>query len=516
MLRSIWFAAPALIAGIAAPPVAAQLPTAQRLDAYIEQARRDWNVPGMAVAVVRNDSVLYLRGFGVRELGRPEPADENTVFELTSATKSFTASALGILVGEGRLSWDDPVAKHLPGFELHDPFITRELTIRDLLAHRTGLIYDSSVRDGPFSREQLVDRMRFMKPRHGFRTGFSYNHVPYVAAAEILERATGRSWDEFVRERLFAPLGMTRSNTTIQAVRRLENTGTPHELVDGRMTPVDWIDRDNVGPALAVNSTAADLAQWLRLHLGGGEYAGRTLLRPEVVAEMQTPQTLIRLDDVWRDGRPFSAFYPEASLMAHGLGWFVSEYRGRRMVEYFGRFAEIAMIPEEGVGVVVLMNTPADLRYALTYWLFDRFLDDGQYLAAGERDWSAEMRRETLAAREERRRAAPQARPRREGTRPSLPLSGYAGRYVDELYGEVEISAVEGGLFLHYSPIREGRMEHWEEDSFLITWSQPRFGRGVVTFSLGADGRVREMVVPGLTTFRRADAPAGGEERRVR
>lgn len=511
MLRSHWHAAALVLAGLAAQPLAAQLPSAQRIDAYIEQARRDWNVPGMAVAVVRNDSVVYLRGFGVQELGKPHPADQNTIFELTSATKSFTATAIGMLVGEGKLSWDDPVAKHLPGFRLHDPFITRELTIRDLLAHRTGLIYDSSVRDGPFSREQLVGRMAFMKPRHGFRTGFSYNHIPYVAAAQILERTTGQSWDEFVQQRIFAPLGMTRSNTTIQAVRTLDNTGTPHELVGGRMTPVEWIDRDNIGPALGINSTAADLAQWLRLHLGGGTYQGRALLRPEVVREMHAPQTVIRLDDVWRDGRPFSAFYPEANLMAHGLGWFVSDFRGRRLVEYFGRFAEVAMLPEEKLGVVVLMNTPADLRYALTYWLFDQYLPGGQSSSASEaRDWSAEMLRETVAAREARARSAPQARARREGTRPSLPLSGYAGRYQNELYGEVQVSEREGGLFLHYSPIREGSLAHWEDDSFLITWSQPRFGQGVITFTMGEDGRVREMRVPGLTTFRRRD---GGDDR---
>jgi hypothetical protein len=271
------------------------------------------------------------------------------------------------------------------------------------------------------------------------------------------------------------------------------------------MTPVDWIDRDNVGPALGINSTAADLTQWLRLHLGGGSYSGRGLLQPEVVREMHTPQTLIRLDDTWRDGRPFSAFYPEATLMAHGLGWFVSDFRGRKMVEYFGRFAEVAMLPEERLGVVVLMNTPADLRYALTYWLFDQFLPSGSYTASGEaRDWSAEMLRETLAARAERARAAPQARTPRAGTRPSLPLSGYTGRYHDDLYGEVELSLRDGALFLHYSSIREGALTHWEDDSFMIRWSQPRFGSGVIEFVLDPGGGIREMRVPGLTTFRRS------------
>jgi CubicO group peptidase (beta-lactamase class C family) len=475
----------------------AQNPSPATLDAYIEKARQEWNVPGLAVAVVKDDSVVFIRGYGVRDLGRPERVDENTVFELTSATKSFTASAIGILVGEGKLGWDDPVAKHLPNFRLHDPYLTRELTIRDLLAHRTGLIYDSSVRDGPFTRAQLVQKLAYMKPRHSFRSGFSYNHIPYVAVAEILERTTGQSWDDFVAERIFAPLGMPRTNTTIQAAMSSGNSGTPHEVVDGEMRPVEWIDRDNVGPALSLNSTAHDLAQWLRMHLNGGSYAGRQVLTPAVVAEMQTPQTLIRLDDIWRDGRPFSDFYPEAHLMAHGLGWFIHDYRGHKAVEYFGRFAEIAMLPEERLGVVILMNTPADLRYALMFWLFD------QYLGAGDRDWSTEMLRATIAAREERERSAPQTRPRAEGTRPSLSLSGYAGRYQDTLYGEVNVTERDGTLFLHYSPIRGGVLEHWENDTFLITWTQPRFGKSLVTFTVDPSGKVQGMRVQGLTSFQR-------------
>jgi hypothetical protein len=212
---------------------------------------------------------------------------------------------------------------------------------------------------------------------------------------------------------------------------------------------------------------------------------------------MQTPQTLIRLDDIWRDGRPFSDFYPEAHLMAHGLGWFIHDYRGHKAVEYFGRFAEIAMLPEERLGVVILMNTPADLRYALMFWLFD------QYLGAGDRDWSTEMLRATIAAREERERSAPQTRPRAEGTRPSLSLSGYAGRYQDTLYGEVNVTERDGTLFLHYSPIRGGVLEHWENDTFLITWTQPRFGKSLVTFTVDPSGKVQGMRVQGLTSFQR-------------
>jgi CubicO group peptidase (beta-lactamase class C family) len=487
----------ALLASVNAPGIYSQQASPDAIDAYIENAMRDWQIPGLAVAVVKDDSVVFMKGYGVREMGEDARVDEHTIFEITSATKSFTAAALGILVGEGKLRWDDPVTKYLPGFQLHDPYVTREMTLRDLLAHRTGLAYGSSVRDGPFDRSQLVERMRYMEPRHRFRSGFAYHHIAYLAAAEIIETVTGQSWDGFVEEQIFRPLGMSRSNTNITAVKSVENSGTPHEMVDGEMRPVEWIDRDNVGPALSINSSARDLAQWVRLHLNEGTYEGKDILTPEVIAEMQTPQTVIRLDERWRDGRPFAAYYPEANLMAHGLGWFIHDYHGRTVVEYFGRFAEIAMIPEENLGVVILMNTPADLRYALMFWLFDFYLD------RPERDWSAKMLDETNAAREQRETTTENARARVEGTGPSLPLERYTGIYRDSLFGDVQILQAGEKLQLHYSPIREGSLEHWENDTFLLTWTQPRFGTSLVSFVVKSAGTITGVEVQGLTDFAR-------------
>lgn len=490
-------------------PAAAQL-TSDAIDRYVEKARLDWDVPGMAVAVVRGDSVVHLKGYGVRDLRTGAPVDGETVFEITSATKTFTAAALGMLVAEGRLGWDDPVVKHLPDFQLGDAFVTERVTIRDLLAHRTGLAYGSSLRDGPYDRAELVRRMRFLPFRHDFREGFAYMHLTYLAAARIVEAHTGMSWDDFVSQRIFSPLGMTRSNTTIAGIEEDPNGGTPHERVDGVMTPVAWIDRDNTGPALSINSSADDLARWVALNLNAGQYEGMRLLPEEVLAEIHAPWNVIPLDLAWRDGRPFQEFYPAANLMGATLGWFVSDYRSRTLVEHFGRFAEIAFVPEEGVGVVVLMNTPADLRYALTFWLID------QALGEGDTDWSAEMLAETNAAREARERAAAsRVQDVPEGPL-SLPLADFAGTYESDLYGALVIERGDGALRLEYSPIRRGPLEHVGGDVFRVTWSEPRFGRGLVRFRV-ENGRVVGAGVDGLTSFaRRNSGPSTHDRRRSR
>jgi CubicO group peptidase (beta-lactamase class C family) len=476
-------------------PVEAQVGSAE-IDRYVERARQDWSVPGMAVAVVADGMVVHLKGYGVRDLGTGAPVDQETVFEITSATKTFTAAALGMLVAEGALGWDDPVSRHLPQFELNDPYVTERVTFRDLLAHRTGLAYGSSLRDGPYDRNELVRRMRFLPSRHGFREGFAYMHLPYLVAARVLEDKTGMSWDEFVVRRIFQPLGMTRSYTTIAGIEDDPNGGTPHELVDGVMTPVRWINRDNVGPALSINSTAADLARWVAFNLGDGAQEGTRLLPESVLDEIQAPWNIIPLGLRWRDGRPFRAYYPAANLMGASLGWFVSDYRGRTLVEHFGRFAEIAFVPEEGIGVVVLMNTPADLRYALTYWLID------EALGLEGPDWSADMLRETVAARKERETVAAERAESVPSGASSLPVADYAGTYEDPLYGTLRIGRAGEGLGLEFSDIRRGPLEHLGGDAFRITWSEPRFGEGIARFQV-EQGRAAAVEVEGLTTFRR-------------
>ncbi len=482
---------------------AAALPAeAQRelrgLDDYIERGMRQWEVPGVAVAVVEGDSVVFARGFGVRELGRPEPVDARTIFAIGSATKAFTAAAVGMLVDAGEVRWDDPAAEHLPGFQLFDPYASRELTVRDLLTHRSGLERGDLLWYGSeYGRDEVLRRVRFLEPARGFRSAFGYQNIMFLAAGQIVPAETGKSWDEFVNERIFAPLGMEESGTTIGALEGRPNVARPHARLEGRVEPVPYRNVDNVAPAGAVNSNALEMARWVELQLAGGAFRGKRLLKEETLAEMHTPQTVMRLSDGW------SEYLPGAHLAAYGMGWMLSDYRGRKVVQHGGNIdgmhAMVGMLPEEELGVVVLTNlSPNRLATAVMYRVFDA------YLGGPRTDWSSRLKAsaDSLQALAETRRAGLEAA-RVAGTSPSLPLAEYAGTYRDPMYGDATVSLEDGRLVLRRGPAFAGELEHWHYDIFRAAWRDRTLERGFVTFSLGPMGRARKMEVEGIAEFER-------------
>ena len=263
----------------------------QGLDAAVERALRDWEMPGLALAIVKDDAVVLSRGYGVRELGQPTPVDERTVFAIGSVTKAFTAAALGMLVDEGKVGWDDPVTEHLPDFQLYDPYVTREITLRDLLTHRSGLPRGDLIWIGSdFDRAEILRRLRYLPPRWSFRSHYGYQNVLYLAAGQVVAAVTGRSWDEFVRERIFAPLGMTNSSTSVTALADAANVATPHADVDGRIRPVPYRNIDCIAPAGAINSNVAEMTQWIRTAAGRWSCAGANrFLSAATMTELFTP-----------------------------------------------------------------------------------------------------------------------------------------------------------------------------------------------------------------------------------
>jgi CubicO group peptidase (beta-lactamase class C family) len=315
------------------------------LDAYVEAAMRDWQVPGLALAIVRNDSVIYARGYGTTEAGGGSPVDEHTLFAIASTTKAMTAAALGMLVDEGRVAWDDPVTRHLPSFQLGDPWVSRGLTVRDLLTHRAGLARSDQLWiAAPFDRAEILRRARHLPTAAGFRSEYGYNNIMYIAAGEVVGAAAGTTWDDFLDERLFGPLGMTRSTSRAATVATRDNVASSHVMVDGRVVPVPRRNYDNIGGAGGVFSSAWDMAQWIRLHLGGGAYDGRRLIEAGTVREMHTPHTVIRGDTV------SERLFPDTHFRAYGLGWMLQDYRGRKMVYHSGSInwtrTQVGMIPE--------------------------------------------------------------------------------------------------------------------------------------------------------------------------
>ena len=253
------------------------------IDAYVEAAMRAWEVPGVAIAVVRNDSIVLARGYGVRELGKSDRVTPNSLFAVGSTSKAFTAAALGILVDERKLSWEDPVTKHLPRFQLYDPYVTRELTIRDLLTHRSGLPRgDRLWHASGYDRAEVLRRVRFLPPSWSFRSAYGYQNIMFLAAGEVVTAVTGKSWDDFVRERIFVPLGMSRSVTSTRPLATMSDVATPHQSIDGTVRPVSWLNIDNVGPAGSINSSALEMAAWLRLQLGQGTCCGCSSARERI------------------------------------------------------------------------------------------------------------------------------------------------------------------------------------------------------------------------------------------
>jgi CubicO group peptidase (beta-lactamase class C family) len=493
-----------LLAGVllGARPLPAQRALPADLDRYIERAMRDWEVPGLAIAIVRRDSVLLAKGYGVRELGQSRPIDEHTLFSIASCTKAFTATAAGMLVDDGKLSWDDPVITHLPHFQTSDPWVTREFTMRDLLAHRSGLERGDFLWFGTdYDRDAVVRHLRYLAPVAGFRSTYGYSNNMYITAGQVIAAISGRAWDDVVRERIFGPLGMTRSNTSVRDLAGADNVAMPHEVITGQVRPVPYRSLDNEAPGGAINSSVVEMSRWIRLQLAGGVFEGKRLVHAATLAETHAPQTIIRVTPEAEKA------YPGVHFMAYGMGWQLQDYRARKLVQHNGAIdgmrAVVAMLPEEGIGLVILANKGRGNR--LHDALRNRILD--ALLGAPPRDWSTEYLEESK--RDEARVVTAQKeleQKRVKGTSPSLPLEKYAGQYAHRAYGTATVTLERGKLVVRLGPVHTGDLEHWHYDTFRTVWRNPYLGSEPINFVLDAGGNVEEMRLPGFATFRRVTA----------
>jgi CubicO group peptidase (beta-lactamase class C family) len=468
------------------------------LDEYVESVRLLWNVPGIAVAVVKDDRVVLARGYGVKKVGSDDPADSGTLFAIASTSKAFTAAALGMLVDEGKLGWDDRVIDVLPDFWLYDPYVTRELTIRDLLSHRSGLPRgDRLWYLSPFDREEVLHRVRDLEPAWSFRSRYGYQNIMFLAAGEVVEAVSGISWDDFLDQRIFEPLGMTATNTSVRDIHATSNAATPHMARDEQVTPINWRNFDNVGGAGAINSSVEEMAQWIRLQLGEGVYEGHRLLSDSVIKETRTPHTVIRPSE------DEEGMFAESHLWAYGLGWRLQDYRGRLVMRHGGALdgmrTHVLLVPEEELGVVAITNVnESSVPQAIVWDVVDRYLGQADkswhelYRAADDR---AEER-----AEEERRKTESE---RLEGTRPSHPLTAYAGTYEHPLYGTAVVEEVEGSLVIGVGPNFLGDLDHWHLDTFRSVWRDPYLGRAFVTFRINRDGAVSAVEVEDFGEFAR-------------
>jgi CubicO group peptidase (beta-lactamase class C family) len=466
------------------------------LDAYIEKVRTDWGIPGIAVGIIKGDSLIYAKGFGVKEAGKPDPVDPRTLFAIGSNTKSFTATAAAMLVDEGKLSWDDKVIDRYPGFRLYDPYVTREIAIGDILSHRSGLGRrgDALWYGTGYSRDEIVHRIRFLKPNAPFRTVMGYQNIMVMTAGEIVGKVSGLGWDRFIQDRIFAPLGMTASNTSVTALAGLPDVASPHTIEDGKARVIPYRNIDNIGPAGSINSNIVDMAKYVRMHLGDGTFEGKKLVSAANLGVTKTPH--INVGGVGDSLTHFTSY---------GLGWVLLDYRGRKIAWHNGgidgMLSEMWTVPDEKLGVVVLTNAaPHAAGPPIVREIIDRFL-----VGKGTKDYEAEA-----LAQAARQRSAQEAQEKKleaervPNTTPSLPLERYVGTYADSLYGDLSVSLDQGKLALHYTNFTTP-LEHWHFDTFRGVPGQGSLGKLFVTFQLDSRAKVAKLVVDGLDEFERKE-----------
>ena len=478
---------------VVASPAQAQPAPLAGFDDSVAKAVQEWGATGLAVAVVKDGDVLFSKGYGVRELGKPGAVDAQTLFAIGSTTKAMTAALVGMLVDEKKLAWDDPVTKHLPWFQVSDPYLTREITVRDLLTHRAGLGNADYLWYGqPTDAREILRRVRLLPVAYSLRSSFIYQNVMYAAAGAVIEAVTGQSWAEAMRARIFEPLGMRDTIATAATLSKQPNVAVPHDLVDGKVRPIENATVDSVAPAGSVWSSVTDMAKWSAMLLNGGKASGRTILAPQTVEELFKPQALVTS----------AGFYPSARLTrpkwtTYGLGWFQQDYRGRA-VDYHtgsidGMVAIHGLLRDANAGVIVLANRDhTELRHAIMLNVFDRFI------GGATRDWSSELRTLYDGMQKEADAERQKAEAKRvTGTSPTLALARYAGTYSDPLRGDVVVTVEGNQLRARYGGAYVGVLEHWKYDTFRAKWQAAWRGTALVTFAIDATGEPSRLQLMG-------------------
>jgi CubicO group peptidase (beta-lactamase class C family) len=468
------------------------------VDQFVAQVIKTFDVPGVALAVVKDGRVLVAKGYGVRKLGEPALVDARTLFGIASNTKVFTATALGLLVEEGKLQWDAPVIRYLPWFQMYDPFVTRELTIRDLLVHRSGFGLGAGDLlwwpESTYNRREIARRLRFIPPASSFRSAYAYDNVLYLVAGEVIEAVSGQSWEDFVTQRILAKVGMTGSNVRHSAATGGGDIAVTHAPVDGVVRPIRPFESDNTNPAGGVNTSAEEIAKWLNVLLARGSLPDGTRLFSE-----QTWRQLTTLVTPMPNPDP----PPELAALKSGfrgyaLGLEARDYRGHKILTHTGGLpgyvSKVTWVPDLRLGVAVLTNQESGEAFsAITFHVMDAFM-----LPAGgaPTDWLAAYKKvHDRNAAEVQAAEQKSATTRNASSRPSLPLERYAGSYEDAWYGEIAIAMENAKPVMRFTktPVLVGDLEHYQYDTFIVRWRDRELrADAYVTFALNPDGTIAQ------------------------
>jgi CubicO group peptidase (beta-lactamase class C family) len=477
------------------------------LDAFVAQSMKTFGPPGMTVAVVENGKPVWTKGYGVRSIATNAKVDEHTAFPIGSETKAFTSAALSILVDEGKLKWTDRVVDKLPGFQMYDPYATEHMTIIDLLTHRSGLglgegdllIVPSTTR----SRADIVHALRYLKPVSGFREKFAYDNILYIVAGALVESVSGETWEHFVENHIFKPVGMTDSATAYDihaknGIALHARTSGPIRGLGPQGILLHGLEGGASAPAGAINASAVDMAKWMEVQLSRGKLSngGGQLFSEAQADEMWKPIVVVSPDSF---GKAASAVMEALSpkFQDYGLGWFIENYHGHTIIEHtgavLGAVAAQYLIPEKNVGIAVMINSEDGAsRRAVAFHLMDH------YLGIPDQHWNEKLKQLVdvmMAGGAKAMKAQPeQVHPNGKS---SLPMASYASVYSDPWYGTATISTKPGGaLWMKFdkTPNMEGPLTHVTADTFKATWTDKTIEAAYVKFDV-AGGKVKDIAM---------------------
>ncbi len=451
------------------------------LDDFIIEGINKWQPPGLAVTVVKDDKIIFKKTYGVRTIGTNKKVNENTLFGCMSTTKAFVAAGLAILVDEGKIHWDDKVIDHLPDFQLKDAYITRELTIRDLLTHRSGLgntDYLWSLMT--ISGDSAYHKLKEVEKSYSLRSSFIYQNLMYHTAGKVIEVISGKSWGQFLDNQIFTPLNMNDTYPLLNSIKNIENKADAHYEIDGKIMKIEQMSVDKIGAAGSIWSSITDIGKWMQFLLNEGRVGNDTIIKPSTFKELFKPQQII----------PSDQFYPTQKItkphwMTYGLGWFQHDYRGE-MVQFHtgslpGMVAIAGMIPDKNIGVYVMGNLDhVELRHAIMYAVFDLFMD-------GEitRNWSNELY--TLYHPEKEEQKEQEAISGEEST---FEISELIGTFEDDQFGWVEIAQTVEGLTFNINNTLDGKLSHWHYDTYQGHFNRKYMGETTFNFVRGPKGKL--------------------------
>lgn len=460
------------------------------LDNYVNRGLQEWKIPGASVAIVKNGKVVWMKGYGVKELGNTDKVDENTLFMIGSNSKAFTSTALAMLDAEKKLSLDDKVQKWLPDFKLYDPWVAKEANIRDLLCHRLGFETfqgDFMYFDSDLTTAEVREKMSKLKPMYGFRSKWGYTNCAFMTAGEIIPKVTGKSWGDFITERIFHPLGMHNSLALSKDIKTAANKCAAHTVVMDELKKIPYGNIDNLAPAGSISSSASDMSKWVMALLNNGKLDGKEIIAAGAIAQTRTPHSILG-----NGGHLFN----KAHFSLYGLGWFLEEYAGRKIVAHTGGVngfvTSVCLVPEEKLGIIVLTNTDANNFYeALRNEIEDAFLGlpyrnySKVYLGYQQADEKEKAKQWKVI------RDSIDLHPAT-----ALPITAYTGEYEHNVYGKMNIKLEENKLIMRFEHHkgRYGTLELLGGNRFFCTYNDPLYGMKKLEFTV--DGtKVKALTV---------------------